>query len=106
MKIQWVQAVVLVRDIQNPYGNLCPSIPEPISTDGVELPEIITGERGGVSVIVLRVPKRLGLRKESQGMIEPGIQPRLLEKSGHVGCSTRIGSGGNAFKLALEIRVA
>src|SRR5260370_35447107 len=59
VKIQWIEPVVLIRQVQQPDGKFSLSSRETIASEEIELPEVISGECGRVIVIALVRPYSL-----------------------------------------------
>src|SRR5205809_499866 len=68
-KIQGIQSVILIRQIEQPNRQLGLSPPEPTAGKNIELPKIIAELVRRITLVALRQPQRLGLTEEAGGMI-------------------------------------
>ena len=76
-----VEAIILIAQIQNAGFDARAPLPEPIPTDDIEMPEIITGLAGKVFRVFLSIPNRFKAGEEAGGVIEVHMKVQLVEKA-------------------------
>ena len=104
VKIQRVQVVVLVGEVQQPYDHLGLSPRETVARVEVELPEIVPWQGRVIVVIGLLPPQRLGLSKPAPGMVEDRMEIERIQDGGMV--RVRKQCLGQARIARLEIGLA
>src|SRR5262245_13331202 len=81
-EIQRIQAVVLIRDVQQSKPELSPPLGKAITAEEMELPEVIAGQvlrkpRLHIALTVLAVPSGLDLTEKSRAVIVNGEEVSL-----------------------------
>src|SRR6266571_653027 len=81
IEVQWVEAIILSREIQKPKGHFRPPPRKTIAGQDIELPEVVPRQLGRITEITLRGPEGLTFGKESAGMGEYGKEIELMQDS-------------------------
>src|SRR2546425_2792694 len=63
-QVKRVELIALVREVQQPDGELRVPSPKAVSRESAELPEVVTGKIGRVTTVALLIPH--GLETEEQ----------------------------------------
>jgi len=106
IKIQRVQLIILIAQIQQADLDLGVSPKETVSSIKIQLPEIVAWQRGSIAVIALQIPVALSASEETGGMIEQGKQGKLVERRGISGVAGAGNGPGNFGITQIEFRLA
>src|SRR5213075_2534823 len=90
-EIERVQFVIAIGQVQDADPRLDMAVQKTPADKGIELPEIVSGSIGQITLVALVKPKRLDAAEESGGMVVIARQFQLMQ---------------NRFRLAVRAKIS